>query len=270
MKTTKGSILHKGELLGVRARPPIVTAAVGIIGIFYLSVLPSVFGIKLNQIQAQPTLTPTASPVATSQAVPVTATVNPIDIIAQVSEHTMQTSSNVITLMQWLVATVVTVSIAAAGAFWHSERETAKKIAKIERDQNALSETLIKVENQISGLFYEHFSVQQDLHDLPNRMLPYEEAVKAFEAGKITKSELIESQVWHSWQKWIFLDDMTGFDELIVHKESQEGLPRSIVRAGISLFSELMDRQRHPGAFRQQDQDRLTKLSRLLNLAAQS
>ena len=95
-------------------------------------------------------------------------------------------------------------------------------------------------------------------------------AIAAFEAGKITEVELLESQAWFSWQKWVFADNPTGYEELLAHKESREGLPGSVVMTAITVLTELIEKKKRPGVFTTRDEEKMVKLIFLLNLEVQA
>ncbi len=212
---------------------------------------------------------PSRSQIAQTSAQQAVTTPDPIEIIKNVSEKAIQISSDTVEIMKWVVVTFLGLVISIIGVFWRTEREIAQKIAQIQQNYNLVSETLFKTQSQLSDLSGRYLNLQQDLHALPSRILPFEMAVAAYEAGKITEETFLESQAWYSWQKWIFGDDSTGYEELVEHKESREGLPGSIIRTAITVLAELVEKKKIPGVFNSRDQETMFKLFLLLNLESQ-
>ena len=188
-----------------------------------------------------------------------------LDVISQVSEKAIHASNNAVEMMKWVVVTFLGFTISAATYLGKTEKDISQKVTKIQQEYSLVSKTLDKTENQLNDLSTRYLNLQQDLYDLPSQILPYEMAIAAFEDGKIQEKQLFECQAWFSWQKWIFADDPTGYEELLIHKESREGLPVSIVRAAITVLTKLLEKKKRLGAFNTRDQDKMTKLISLLN-----
>ncbi len=235
-------------------------------------------GIQIELPQQQSTLSPTQtvvaptttpSPTQTPHANPTTS----VDSITYISEKAIEASNRSLQFMQWALGIFITVLIGVAGGITAYVTKTLNnattKLSETKRMYDLVVDEVSKTKEQLDKITNSYLNLQLNYFELQRQTLPYDIAVAAYEDGRITREVFIESQAWHSWQKWAFADDPTGYEELVVFKESPEGLPMSVVHSAITIFVELERNLKIPGRAKAKDKDRSLKLRLLLNLRDQ-
>lgn len=243
------------------------------LGILFLVIIP--FGTQLNSKYVQSTPNPTQSFVV-STPIPVPtqiATVNPtasVDSIVYISEKAIEAADRSLRTMQWILGIFITVLIAVAGGLTAYVRKTLNdaniKLNETIRRYDMVVDEINTTKEQLDKITTSYLNLQSNFFELQRQTLPFDMAVVAYENGRISKEAFIESQVWHSWQKWAYADDPTGYEELIVFKETPEGLPRSVIQSAITIFVELEQNLKIPGRAKARDRDKSLKLKKLLDL----
>jgi len=195
---------------------------------------------------------------------------DPIQVIESISRQSIEASNRTLQLVQWLVPIFVLSFVGIATnivtSFSKEIRESTIKLEEMGRKFELMSHEFEKTHKQLETITNNYLNLQQDFVSVESQTLPFDLATKAYENGRIDQQKYIESQAWYSWQKWKFGGDETGYEELLVHKRAQNGLPKSIIRSAVAELIDLNSKINTVGAAIDQDYKNRSRLLKVLNL----
>lgn len=191
-----------------------------------------------------------------------------VQAISLISEKAINAATHAVTTMNIMVVVMVTIAIAVFSYLTNRQKLSADQVDRVQKNLDNVVDKLDESRKEISTISNRYIDVQEQLLKLPGKILPIEFAAQAYESGKISKVEFDESYAWLSWQKWIFTENETGYQELLRHKSNSDGLPVSIRLSAIAELHRIEEKCRTPGAGTDKDFATRDKLRRLLNITA--
>lgn len=185
----------------------------------------------------------------------------------------IQASERALNIMVTVFSAIMGLATVASGLgvyLYRTSSEAGKKAEAAEvsaqKAQTAVDVATTKL-NDLSGKYIElsdRYSVlMQEYNDLRAKTLDLNKAIQARDQDQITQERYVESQQWHSWHKWIHLNDTTGWYELKEHATYENGLT-PLLRAQIEM--ELAKLQRKKEDLSVSEKDFKKKLISLLEI----
>ena len=209
---------------------------------------------------------PPSAGVADSSAVS-----NPLALMESISKQAIETSNRTLVTVQWFVSAFVvsllTIAVSGALTFYRYLRESAQNMSSLKEQYAGVTKDLETTHEEYAAITSRYQNLQLDFLSMDAQTMRMDMAAEAYENGRITREQYIESQAWYAWQKWKFGRDATGFEELLTYKEALDGLPKSIIRSAIAELSDLQSKMKKPGMATSADADTQEKLKRLLNIS---
>lgn len=231
---------------------------------------------EIYSVQAQPTAT-----VLTQTTTLVTATLGYADALQtyeKIASSAISASERALNSMQWLMGAIIgLVAMAAASAayLFRASKDTADKAKSAEvaaQSAQVAAETAVQ---QLKMLSDEYVKLTDNYHDmtqryieLKNETLSLDAAIRDWSRGEIPQGKLIESQQWHSWQKWTHEKDETGWLELRENVSAPDGLVPA-VRTAIELeLSRLRRKTSKSGSITAREKEYEQRLQTLLHASS--
>ncbi len=190
-----------------------------------------------------------------------------------IAASSIQASERALNIMVTVFSAIMGLSAIASGLgvyLYKTSDEAGKKAVAAENSaqkaQLATDNAITKL-NELSSKYIElndrYSLLMQEYNDLRAKTLDLNKAIQERDQEHITQERYVESQQWHSWHKWIHLNDITGWHELKEHATYENGLMPS-VRAQIDM--ELTKLQRKKDELSANEKDFKKKLTSLLEI----
>jgi hypothetical protein len=242
-----------------------------IIKLFFILLMPTIVLINLlvssknhapSLLSPNPQTTPESSPSYNERGI----SYGELKTYENVATQAITASKETVTLIQWLFIAFITAASSAIGYFYKELKETNNKMIEVQGKFTDTNRQLEESLKQLNLLSSNYFDIQQELFDLPHKIIPFAIAAEAADKGKITKEDLIASEQWFQWQKWIFLADIRGFQQLEIYSHTPGGLSIHIQRSIITEIERINQAIKAKRYQTNEEKEMLINLSNLIGL----
>ena len=128
-----------------------------------------------------------------------------------VSEKAINSSAAALNAMNYVIGSLIAVAIAVSGFVYKQFRDSKNELELIKNRYLEGMSKFNESERALNTLTSQYLLMQQEVFNLPRKILPFDLASKAYENDTISKEVFDESAAWFSWQKWIFSANETGY-----------------------------------------------------------